>query len=336
MTETTTLASWARAMRRALDSAGVDSAALFAQAGLSVEALSDPQARFSTQATARLWQLAVAATGDTAFGLTAARHSSQGSFHALGYALAASSTLADAFARLVRYFRIVTDIADIQLHSGAREWQVRVVASETAAAEGIDAFVFNILRMCRMLRGRDYAPLKVELMRPAPTAAEAFARAFRAPIVFGAGGNVLHLDAAAMQLPLEDANVELARHNDAVAARYLATVVNGSVTDRVRLALIELLRSGEPRQTDLAKRLHLSTRTLQRQLTAADTSYSALLDEVRRQLAQEYLADPELDISEIAFLLGYTDTGSFTHAFRRWTGKSPSAWRVQRSSAAKT
>jgi AraC-like DNA-binding protein len=328
MTEATTLASWARAMRRALDAAGVDSAALFAQAGLNAEALADPQARYSTAATARLWQLSVAATKDPTFGLSAARHSSQGSFHALGYALAASSTLADAFARLMRYFRIVTDVADLQVQPGPVEWQVSVLPSAQAVPEAIDAFVFNILRMCRMLRGRDYAPLRVELMRPAAGVELAYQRAFRAPVVFSAGANILFLDAASMQLPLEDANAELAQHNDEIAARYLATIANGSVVDRVRKVLIDMLRSGEPHQQELARRMHLSIRTLQRQLAEAGSSYSTLLDDTRRQLALAYLANAQYDVSEIAFLLGYTDAGSFTHAFRRWTGTSPSAWRA--------
>jgi AraC-like DNA-binding protein len=328
MTEATTLASWARAMRRALEAAGVDSAALFAQAGLNVEAIADPQARYSTTATARLWQLSVAATGDPAFGLSAARHSSQGSFHALGYALAASSTLADAFARLIRYFRIVTDVADLQVQPGPLEWQIRVLPSAQAVPEAIDAFVFNILRMCRMLRGRDYAPLKVELMRPATGTELAYQRAFRAPVVFAAGANILFLDAASMQLPLEDANAELAQHNDEIAARYLATIANGNVVDRVRRVLIDMLRSGEPQQQELARRMHLSIRTLQRQLAEAGSSYSILLDDTRRQLALAYLANAQYDVSEVAFLLGYTDAGSFTHAFRRWTGTSPSAWRA--------
>ena len=116
VTTATTLTSWARAIRKALDAAGVDSAALFAEAGLDITALALPQARYPVARTNRLWQLAVDATGDPAFALTVARQSGMLSFHALGYSLSASATLREAFERLLRYFRVVSDGAELRFH----------------------------------------------------------------------------------------------------------------------------------------------------------------------------------------------------------------------------
>src|SRR3546814_5141196 len=85
MSKTTVLSSWGRAIRRALDAAGVDSARLFAEAGLDIAALADPDARYPLANTTRLWALAVEETGDPAFGLAVATQVSQTTFHALGY-----------------------------------------------------------------------------------------------------------------------------------------------------------------------------------------------------------------------------------------------------------
>src|SRR3546814_9476080 len=108
MSKTTVLSSWGRAIRRALDAAGVDSARLFAEAGLDIAALADPDARYPLANTTRLSALAVEERGDPAFGLPVATQLSQTTFHPIGYTLIASGPLAEAFERMVRYFRLVT------------------------------------------------------------------------------------------------------------------------------------------------------------------------------------------------------------------------------------
>lgn len=327
----TTLTSWARAIRRALDAAGADSAALFAQAGLDMAALADPQARYRVAQTNRLWALAVAATGDPAFGLTVARQSGPLSFHALGYSLVASATLKEAFERLQRYFRVVSDGVVIAFHREGWQYcaEIGVPAGSIAPAdESIDAIACVIVRMCRGLYRSDYAPLRLSFRRPPPLDAVPYERAFRtANLEFGASLNAIWFDSAHFEQPLESANPELARQNDEVAARYLARFGKSLVRERLRAVLIEQLPSGEPSQDRAAEALHMSARSLQRRLAEEGTSYTALLEEARRELALSYLRDARYSISEITYLLGFSDTSSFTHAFRRWTGTAPSKWR---------
>ena len=152
-------------------------------------------------------------------------------------------------------------------------------------------------------------------------------RAFRCPIVFGASENVLLFTAADFDAPLEFANPELARHNDEVAARYLARFGKLLIRERLRAVLIEQLPRGEPSQDKAAEALHLSSRSLQRRLADEGTRYQDVLDDLRRELAMSYLREARHSISEITYLLGFSDTSSFTHAFRRWTGVAPSRWK---------
>jgi AraC-like DNA-binding protein len=337
-TPATALTSWARAIRKALDAAGVDSAPLFAEAGLDPAALDDPNARYPVIATTRLWQLAVAATGDDAFGLSVARHVSQTTFHALGYSLAASSTLKEAFERLLRYFRIVTDAAGLALEAEPERYRVllQIDPSRTAVApQAVDAFAYLLLRLCRGLYRRDLAPLQVHLQRGTPRNLAAFEKAFRAPLQFDAAGNELQFSRALFEQRLEGANPELARHNDEIVLRYLARHDRGNVVARVRAVLAERLPTGEPGQAAVAAALNLSARSLQRKLADEDSSYSRLLADTRRELARSYLAGPQSSVSEIAYLLGFADLSSFTRAFRQWEGMSPSSYREGMLSLAK-
>jgi AraC-like DNA-binding protein len=331
-TTATALTSWAKAIRKALDAAGVDSARLFAEAGLDIAALSDPNARYPVAATARLWKLAVAATGEEAFGLTVARHVGPTTFHALGYSLTASETLLAAFERITRYFRIVTDAAEPVLVLDGERYRLSFHVATGAHApteESFDAFAFLLVRLCRGLYRREYSPLSVSLRRPMPHGLSAFERAFRAPLRFAAEENVLWFDRETFEKKLEGANSELARQNDEVVLRYLAHFDRQNLRTRVHAALVSLLPLGEPGADKVAEALHMSPRNLQRKLADEGCSYKELLNVTRRDLALSYLRDPSYSLTEITYLLGFADSRSFNRAFQRWTGQAPSAYRKQ-------
>ena len=87
------------------------------------------------------------------------------------------------------------------------------------------------------------------------------------------------------------------------------------------------LTAGRPNIKTVASELGMSERTLQRRLTDEGTSFKSLLTQVRHEQALEFLADPSLDIKEVAFLIGFEDQNSFYRAFRLWEGNTPSNWR---------
>lgn len=330
----TALTSWAKAIRKALDAAGVDSARLFAEAGLEFAALDDPNARYAVEGTTKLWRLAVSATGDEAFGLTVARNVGQTTFHALGYSLIASATLREAFERITRYFRIVTDAAEPVLTLEGERYRLSFHVSAGASApadEAFDAFAFLLVRLCRGLHQRSYSPLLVSLKRPVPRGLAAFERALRAPLQFSAGENALWFDRETFEKKLEGANPDLARHNDEIVLRYLAHFDKQNLRTRVHAALVQLLPLGEPSADKVAETLHMSARNLQRKLADEGSSYKELLNDTRRDLALSYLRDPSYNLTEVTYLLGFADTRSFNRAFQRWTGQAPSVYRSSQS-----
>ncbi|MCF4615477.1 helix-turn-helix transcriptional regulator, partial [Acinetobacter baumannii] len=109
--------------------------------------------------------------------------------------------------------------------------------------------------------------------------------------------------------------------------RYLARFDKENILARVKVKLIEKLSTGDFQQQDVAKSLGLSIRSLQRKLSAENTSYSELLDQTRHELALSYIKNSSHNITEIAYILGFTDVSSFTRAFRRWTDLSPIHYR---------
>ena len=194
--------------------------------------------------------------------------------------------------------------------------------------ESIDALVGAQLRMCRSLIGRDFSPRRIELRRPRPATIDDFERLFRAPLLFGAAQNRLVLDGASIELPLDGANPDLALRADAIALQYLARIERDNIQARVREVLMQRLQCAEPSQDEVAEQLCMSARTLQRKLGETGTTYKEILDGTRRSLALSYLRAPHHSLSEITYLLGFSSGSSFTRAFRRWTGQSPSNWRA--------
>jgi AraC-like DNA-binding protein len=330
MREKTTLCTWVKALCRALDAAGCDSASLLAEAGFEANALDGPTARCALSSSLRLWSLAMAATGDPAFGLKVASHIKPTSFHALSYAISASSTLKEAFERAQRYSHIGSDAIDYEFSLCGSEYHFIIAPSADLGDEPIDALVGSHLRMCRSLIGRDYSPLRIEFRRSRPSKIDDFLRLLRAPLVFDAPQTRLVFDRESIERPLESGNPELARHNDAIALKYLSQLERENTEVRVREVLPQCLASGEPSQDDIAEILGMSARTLQRKLGEAGTTYKEILDDTRRELALAYLSTPRHSVSDVTYLLGFSAGSCFTRAFRRWTGCSPSDWRAGR------
>ncbi len=315
---------------RALDACGVDGRALAARAGIDMAALRDPNSRQPFVAMTRLWKLAAKATGDPCFGLWASRFVNETTYHALGFAVVASRTLHEAFERYVRYNRLVSGgVARYQVRRiGEREQllYVPLKGQPRPADEAIDAALSQAVRTARMLSGEKVNPLAVRLERSEPCPSEAFRKVFRAPVQFGQSENALEFSAADMNEPLATGNAELARHNDEAAARYLARIDSGHVSNRLRSWLVGRLPCGEPTEGAAARALGMSLRNLQRRLHEEGTTYRETLNGTRRQLAHGYLEERRGSVTEIAFLVGFSDSNSFSRAFRRWTGQSPRAY----------
>jgi len=326
----TLLASAARILWRLLERHNIDPNHVFREVGLDPDHIRDPRARYADTKTRAAWQLAARLIDDPCFGLMAADVWRPTDFHALGYAFLASRTLQTAIERIVRYNSVVdsvvhfeTTLDETHLHLTYRITDPDI--TEVAALQ--DGRLAVVFGLCREAYGLDFSPDEVRVTHPAPSCRGDYFGLFRCPVRFDAPQPQLVLDRALAETPLPAASRELAVANDAVLADYLRTLDGGDVVARVKVAITERLPSGTPSADAVAKDLFMSARTLNRRLSEAHTSFSETLEAVRRQLAEHYIIDPALTLSEISFLLGFSEQSAFSRAYRRWTGQSPSAVR---------
>jgi AraC-like DNA-binding protein len=331
MRERTTSSNWALGIVQALEMGGVDCRAIFPELGLDYAALSDPDARFPQDGMTRLWQRAVELSGNQAIGLNMAKVVRPASFHVVGYALMSSRTLKEGFARMVRYQRIIGEGADLSFRPTSQGYELTLAIHGDrlpAARQSIEASLAYALAFCRWMTGKPIQPLQVLFQSAAPADLQPFEQVFQGPLKFNADHYGLLFDRADMDMPLPTANESLAQLHDRFAGEYLARFSESRVTHQARQVLCRLLPQGEPKREVVAQTLHLSQRTLQRRLQEEGTSFQQLLDDTRRELAQQYLAQASLSLLEVAYLLGFADPSNFFRAFRRWFGVTPGEYRA--------
>ncbi|MGH8353182.1 MAG: AraC family transcriptional regulator [Pseudomonas sp.] len=332
MSERTTSSSWALGIVQALEMGGVDCRSLFPELGLDYAALDDPDARFPQDGMTRLWERAVELSGNPAIGLNMAKVVRPASFHVVGYALMSSRTLKEGFARLVRYQRIIAEGADLSFRP-VPEGYALILAIHgdrlPPARQSAEASLAYALAFCRWMTGKPLRPLQIRFQGAPPADLEPYRQVFQAPLRFNAAHYALLFERADMETPLPTANASLAQLHDRFAGEYLARFAESRVTHLARQVLCRLLPQGEPRREAVAQALHLSQRTLQRRLQEEGASFQQLLDDTRRELAEQYLAQPNLTLLEIAYLLGFADPSNFFRAFRRWFDATPGEYRAR-------
>jgi AraC-like DNA-binding protein len=325
----TVLTAWTATLLRALADRGIDGARLAAEAGIDPADLRDPDRRVPLAASTRLWHAAVAASGDPGLGLDVSRYVRPSTFYTLGHAVLTSPTLRDALHRIARYSTLTADTAIASTEETA-EGITLVISwrpgSDPVAHEAVDAIVASIVRSARFMLDRGVAPTALTLERPQPADTAPFERLFRCPIRYDAPTVRLIFDQYTAGRTVAAANAEIARFNDDVTAAYLARSRSTTATERLRQVLPGMLPGGEPTIRSAATALNTSPRTLQRQLQHEGTTFRAVMSDVRHDLAVSYLRRGDRSVTEITYLLGFSETPTFSRAFKRWTGVAPTTF----------
>jgi AraC-like DNA-binding protein len=297
-----------------LGTLGVDVPALLRRVGLSLEALQDPDARFSPEQGLELVHLAIEAGGGDNLGLRLAELYEPGVFGVLDHLAHSARTLREAIELLCRYERI---------HQNGMRTELQV--------RGPRAFISHTMTAIgRKLTGIDYAPLDVWFAHPAPADTREHERFFRCRLHWEAAHDALCIPAELLDTPLRKPNTRLVHVLEQHARELLQKLsIEGSFRDRVRERMCIELPRGSASLESLAAALGMSARTLQRRLRSEGTSHAALLEELRRKLAEEYLQRSGLGTEDVAVMLGFSDSRAFRRAFKSWTGQSPIEFRTQ-------
>lgn len=332
MSERTTSAAWVKGVAEALGAAGLDARALCAEAGIDLDALATTGARCPTEQVSLLWQHAAGRSGDPAIALRVPQSSRPANFDVVGYAMMSSQNLHAALGRLVRYLRVISDAAAINLSERAGQVRLDLELFGGGAPVPGQRYEFDLLTLlnfCRWIIGRELRPLAVEFTHAAPVDVHRYIEAFHCPARFGAPHNSLLFARADLALPLPTANTMLAELHDRFAGEHIERLDTARTSFKSRELIICRLPDGEPKREAIAKALCMSERTFQRRLLEEGTSFHQLLDSTRRELAERYLRQRQLSLTEAAYLLGFSDQGNFTRACKRWFALTPGQYRTR-------
>jgi AraC-like DNA-binding protein len=314
-----------------LKSAGVPVAPLLRRVGLTPELIADPEVRLSVRSQIALLDEAAKALKDDCLGFTLARDFDLREIGLLYYVMASSQTLGEALKRLAHYSKVTNEA----LVFGYREANRLIVSLSYSGAprhsdrHQIEFCMFAVIRICRMLTGQHLVPQHFSIAHHRSGAISEMARFVGTKVEFGADTDEFALNVGARELPLIHSDSYL---NDLLLKNCEAALPHrrsdlSQLRTRVENAISPLLPHGRVILGEVARSLGMSKRTLARKLSDEGLNFTEILEQLRRDLAVRYLDDRKLHVSKIAWLLGFQEVSAFTHAFKRWTGKTPSEMR---------
>lgn len=303
---------------------------LIAATGFDPDAFADPDARIPLALENRLWDSAAALANDADFGLHAAQTIRPGAFDVLDYAVRTAPDLRAALNRIVRYNRLVHDLAEFTVTEQAERICITHRFNTAGVQPGRHASEFtlaSLLVIGTQLAGQALRPLAVSFPHARPGRTAEHRRIFGVTPTFAVGVSALTLPRAILDYPIPGADAGLSRIVTAHAEQLLAACATPDIAAGVRRHLAENMANGPLTLAQIAARMQLSERSLQRRLESEGTRFTRLADEVRKELALRYIADPHLELGEVAYLLGFSEPSPFHRAFKRWTGMTPAAAR---------
>jgi AraC-like DNA-binding protein len=319
----------ARVFFDALGRLGYDKRALLAAAGVDFSNSDDPDARVPCQATGDMFGYAIRTRPMKNLGMKLAAETPIGAFPLLDYLIVTCETVAHGINQLSRYFRL--NDAPYALEIREDEDPVRVIFHGSRDSL---TFEFGVSLVVLHLREETENRLNAACVNftHRPDDVVEMQQALGCPVLGGENWNGFALSRDAWLLPMRRRDPVLRgvleRHAKEIIARLPGA---DDVTVEICRAIMTRFPQGETEIQGVARSLATSTRSLQRRLSAAGTSYQELLDSTRREAATRYLQDRRLSIGEVAYLLGYSEPPAFHRAFKRWNGITPQEFRHRRA-----
>ena len=317
-----------------LDEMGKDPIVILSKVGLSPDETRDPAIRLEVRTQIKLLELAAEEVQDEWLGFHLARSYDLREIGLVYYVIASSDHLADALRNAGRYSQINNEGVRLRfsVQDGAAVIALDYVnVDRDADRHHIEFWLVTLVRICRQVTNGRLAPSRLKTRHFRNGMPAEFRAFFGVDIEFGADADEICFPRPIALLSVvgrdEHLNELLRGYAEEALAR--KPQVRITVRSKVEDILPELLPHGRAMGSEVAQRLGMSSRTLSRKLAEEEASFAAILDEFRVALAKRYLQDQTLPVSEIAWLLGYREVSSLTHAFKRWTGMTPRRFRSE-------
>jgi AraC-like DNA-binding protein len=302
---------------------------LLAKEGIGLGDLARPDTRLPHRMVMELLDAWMACTGDSTIGLRAGRSVEPGEFETMEYAARSCPTFREAIHCSARHMHLLNEAADVSLleQGDVALWRFAVTDGVPQSRASNDFVLVCAGKFSRRYAHVAEPPLEVHFMHPAPADLTCY-EMFRSKLKFGMPHNGFLFSRALLDRPMVRAHAGLHVAFDTYAHE-LSRRLKSGVLSRAREIVSEQLGSGEMCMESVATALAMSVPTLRRRLEEEGTTFTGVVDDVRREHAERYLREPERSISEIAFKLGFAHAPAFHKAFRRWTGVTPSEHRTR-------
>ena len=317
--------------------AGIDLKPLLKKAGLREQQIANRDTRVDVRHQIRFLNLVASALRDELLGFHIAQPVDLRELGWVYYVVASSEMLGEALQRAARYSSIVNEGVSLTYREG-QDIKISfdyIGITRHSDRHQIEFFMTVLIRLCRHLTGLRLVPIRARLTHHRERDFSELSAFFGGDIEFGATKDELAFATTTKHLPVVSADPYL---NELLIAFCEETLSRrptnrGPFRSQVENAVVPLLPHGKARAGEIARQLGFSQRTFARRLSLEGLTFSEVLESLRRDLSEQYLADPSLSISQIAWLLGYQETSAFAHAFKRWTGKTPREARAQQEGA---
>jgi AraC-like DNA-binding protein len=314
---------------RVLESYGID------PAGVIPSAIYHPGAYIADSSYIRLADYygvlgrLIETVDDEAVGLTAARLMHPSHLGVFGHAWIASPSVIASCRMLQRFGRVFFGDLRVELRElpDAIELSYDPDSVSPYPEVDADAQVGGFVKFCRMQYGDSFTPASITLRRAEPANRALWDDFFGVRVRFGSAENLARIDPVIARQILTTAHTALfAKHNKTLA-KSSNELERSNLVTHVRLAIQQLLPSGAVAEERVAGIVDVNSRTLHRRLSEDGETFRSLLKDVRMDLAKRHLVKDGYNVTEVAFMLGYSDSSAFSRAFKSWFGVSPSEFR---------
>jgi AraC-like DNA-binding protein len=293
-TSATHLLSKVEILWKILEAEGHDPEPVFQEVGIDKATLYNKGLRLPAKTMNALLTTAEELIDNPCFGLRAAEFWHPSHFSALGYAWLASETLLGALKRLNRYIQVISQEKEVMIEEGSDVVIITISNVKEIPAQ-MDSTMAIIVSGCRLNFGEEFAPLCVNLIHDEPSSCSwKYASFFRCPVHFNAKADSLTFAVKDVYKRLPSGDPHLASLHDQVLIRYMAELDKENILHRVKAILIDILPSGKVTHKRVAERLGMSARSFQRKLQESDTTFRKVFNDVRRELALQYIIRSKL------------------------------------------
>jgi AraC-like DNA-binding protein len=319
---------------RYMSDAGFDSADVFRIAGVSPDILESMEERVPSRPFRAIWESALQLAEDQDFGLhigiEMANSTIRGNF--LFYIMMNCPTTKRAMERFIRYHKIMENASRHQLtikrNLAYFTWKYVNPGFKTPR-HNYEAQLCSSALVFRRITENNLDLKEVRFKHPRPDDISEHERIFNAPVLFEQPQNELVIGQECLEAPIVQASSELLDTLEQFAEKLLSRLklsqtYSEKVTQEINKSLVRGDRTGIE---SVAKALGMGVRSLQIKLKNEGKTYQEIFDELRKEIAREYLQKPDITICDVTFLLGFSEQSAFNHAFKRWTGYTPMEFR---------